>query len=361
MRLLGGSSTTSVVLSTALTMSLFAGTILAADNSLPNLSSVANQPAASTSATNTGSSGPSTTSDNQSTSRSPKATISNTGSVATDVTISAPSITGTGDGATDTGRPRLTGLPKVAGEFTYPPASVPPTDNAPYMQVSKLPEGTVFIAVGGFLALLSIAVLAWRGLVALSLHRAVKRAAMYNDTSDTKARFRTPAAPMFMYSDLDSAQSLSNLGGGAKGGKRTKPSTSNLSVSTAAQSLFFSPTAGAAGAGMSHAGNRGSNYLPAGYYAAGAAAPGNGTGLAHIGSTENITLSNLRPQSQGYAHPPESPVYPPSIGHRLQPSMSSIDLNQRTAAPRAPSAYLEELFNESGSAPGGPPLPQGRF
>jgi hypothetical protein len=361
MRLLGGSSTTSVVLSTALAVSLFAGTTLAADSSLPNLSSLANQPAATTS---TDSSKPSSTVDSQSTSRSPKATITNTGSVATGVTISAPSITGPGDGATDTGRPRLTGLPKVAGEFTYPPASVPPTDNAPYMQVSKLPEGTVFIAVGSFLALLSIAVLAWRGLVALSLHRAVKRAATYQDTADTKARFRTPAAPMFMYSDLDSAQSLSNLGGGAKGGKRTRPSTSTLNVPSAAQSLFFSPTAGAAGAGMSHVGNRGSNYLPAGYYAAGTAAPGNGTGMAHIGSTENITLSNLRPQSQGYAHPPESPGYPPSIGHRLNNSMNSIDLNPRTTAARAPSVYLEELFNESGGAPEVPPLPPqgyGRF
>jgi hypothetical protein len=180
--------------------------------------------------------------------------------------------------------------------------------------------------------------------------------------------FSVPIAPTFKFSDRASTRSMSNLVLG-NSGKRGRPSASGH-VPTASQSLFYSPTASVAGAGvLSHPANRGSNYLPAGYYAAGASTPGNGTGMTHMGSAsrENINLANLRPNSQGYTRaqsmgisPPDSPLsgYLPPMAHRLSPSMSTIELNSRTAT-RAPSAYLEDLFDEAGGAPGQHPLPHG--
>jgi hypothetical protein len=175
-------------------------------------------------------------------------------------------------------------------------------------------------------------------------------------------------APTFKFSDRASTHSMSNLALG-NSGKRGRPSTGH--GLTASQSLFYSPTAGVAGVGgLSHPGNRGSNYLPAGYYAAGASVPGNGTGMGYIGSAsrENINLTNLRPSSQGYTRaqsmgisPPDSPLsgFPPPMAHRLNPSLSTLELNPRTTAPRAPSAYLEDLFDEAGGAPGQHQHPQG--
>ena len=51
-----------------------------------------------------------------------------------------PTITG---GADETTAALLTGLPTLSGAFVIVAPSVPPTANAPYMQVSNLPEGTV--------------------------------------------------------------------------------------------------------------------------------------------------------------------------------------------------------------------------
>jgi hypothetical protein len=297
-------------------------------------------------------------------------TISNTGSTVASVKQTIPVITG---GATATGGGGLgTNAPKLPNNSpSYPPASVPPTQDAPFMQVSTLPEGTVFIAVGAFLGFMALAVLLWRGLIVWSIHISVKRAAMQQNMTDTKAQFRTPSAPIYKFSDRESTLSLANLTGTGKGSKKGgRPSTAGHG-SGPTQSLFFSPTAGA-GASLANPGNRGSNYLPAGYYAAGAAAPGGGSGMSHIGSgsRENISLSNLRPQSQGYsrAHglgpsPPDSPAFPAMHAvpiHGANPSTSTLDLNPRTATPRAPSAYLEDLFDEAGGPPPGHG-PGGRF
>jgi hypothetical protein len=94
--------------------------------------------------------------------------------------------------------------------------------------------------------------------------------------------------------------------------------------------------------------------------------------MTHIGSgsRENISLSNLRPQSQGYSRPhglapspPDSPAFSAihSVpAHGPNPSTSTLDLNMRTTAPRAPSAYLEDLFDEAGVPPPGHG-PGGRF
>ncbi len=367
MRLLKESPAVSAVLSIILATSLFSVKTYAADSSsaaLPNLSTITGGQGQSSSATPTAAPSSNSNGGSQSSSASQ---VSITGSgIEAGTTQIVPTITG---GGSATELPKLTGLPKIGGQYSYPPASVPPTQNAPYMQVSNLPDGTVFIAVGAGLGFMAVCVLLWRGLTVWSLHRSVKRAARNQELTDTKTMFNLPIAPNFKYSDRASTHSMSNLAVGSAG-KRGRPSTSGH-ISGATQSLFYSPTAGVAGAGgLSHSGNRGSNYLPAGYYAAGASAPGNGAGMTHIGSAsrENINLANLRPNSQGYARaqsmgitPPDSPgsAYPPPMGHRLNPSTSTLELNPRTTAPRAPSAYLEDLFDEAGAAPGQPPHPHG--
>ncbi|OBT59270.1 hypothetical protein VE04_00432 [Pseudogymnoascus sp. 24MN13] len=259
-----------------------------------------------------------------------------------------------------------TDLPQIPGGYKIPVAQVPPTLNAPYMQASKLPAGTVFIVVGAILGFLALAVVLWRGLTVWALKRSVKRAAKGNNVQDTKAllNFRPPAAPVYnRYSDRDSTLSLANL---RKSPKPTRPTTS--SGAAPGQSLFFSPTAGGS---MLNPGNRNSGYLPSGYYAAGASAPGNGSGMAHLGGSgltarEAISLSNLGPQAKGYARaqslgttPPDSPRVGPALSpgpqHGMHMSTSTLDLTQRPGG-RAPSAYLEDLFDEAGAAPGNYPV-----
>ena len=101
---------------------------------------------------------------------------------------------------------------------------------------------------------------------------------------------------------------------------------------------------------MQGGGKRGSNYLPAGYYAAGTAAAGGGGAAS--------TFTSMGPKSQGYTRtrsapsPPSSPTLPSSSvdvsynsGHSLAgPSTSSVNLASPPSQVRAPSAYLEDLF-----------------
>ncbi|TAQ84530.1 hypothetical protein B7494_g7142 [Chlorociboria aeruginascens] len=231
----------------------------------------------------------------------------------------------------------VTGLPTLSGAFSIVSASVPPTSNAPYMQQSSLPEGTVFIVVGAILGFFALSVLAWRGLVQLALRRSVQRAAMAQTTSDTKTLFRSPAPPFYTnYADRESTISLSGLA--PKGHK--KNARSSPAPAAAQSPLFFSPTAG-----VNNAGNRSSQYLPAGYYAAGSPAPGSAHGTARHGS---IGLSNLRPESQGYNRtsrsmgpsPPDSPAL-----RGYGASSSTLNLSSAPGEQRAPSAYLEDLFD----------------
>ncbi|PVH70984.1 hypothetical protein DL98DRAFT_118815 [Cadophora sp. DSE1049] len=326
-------------------------------SSLPDLATATRTTASSASARTSASSARSTGSNSasttaQTTSLSQGATI--TGSGTTGQASGATSITGS---AVTTGG-ALTGLPKLSGAIQPVTASVPPTANAPFMQQSNLPDGTVFIVVGAILGFMAISVLLWRGLVAWSLHRSVKRAAQHQNMADTKALFRTPAppAPFYKYSDRDSTISLSGLG--PKGGKKgARPTTAPGGASTS--SLFFSPTAGAAGAGLANPGNRGSNYLPAGYYASGTASVANGQSQVHLGHQPAISLSNLGPQSQGYSRarsmgpsPPDSPFIVGQGNHLA--SSSTLNLNQGYGGnERAPSAYLEDLFDGENA----PPLP----
>jgi hypothetical protein len=224
-----------------------------------------------------------------------------------------------------------------------------------------MPDGSVFIVVGAILGFMAMSVLLWRGLVAWALHRSVKRAALAQHTamSDTKTLFRTPGPPppeSYKYKDREPTISLGPLGN--KGGKKEKKgsrSTPAAGVGAGAGNgnLFFSPTAGAASASLANTGNRGSNYLPAGYYAAGAAQAGAGQSHVTLGHQPAISLSNLQ-QTQGYPRgsrlgetPPDSPA---------NGAQSSSTLNQYTGyggQERAPSTYLEDLFGGEN----GPPVP----
>ncbi|KAF4213346.1 hypothetical protein CNMCM8980_000664 [Aspergillus fumigatiaffinis] len=228
----------------------------------------------------------------------------------------------------------------------FPVVTVPPTADAPYMQKSNTPEGTVFIAVGAALGFIGLAVLAWRGLVAWSVNRSVRRAALMH-ASEKKGLLRSKRKRSSRHSRaVPASMSLEKLPPHHR--NSYNPRASN--IPSTGSGLFFSPTAGA---GMHTSGNRGSSYLPAGYYAAGNAAP---TG------SQNIPYSTpeMRPHSQGYIRtksnpsPPRSPGLspgglhdthydPPTRHSYVAGSTSSLNLASPTHG-RTPSAFLEDLF-----------------
>ncbi|KAI9888266.1 MAG: hypothetical protein M1814_000791 [Vezdaea aestivalis] len=238
-----------------------------------------------------------------------------------------------------------TGLPKLSGQVSYPPASVPPTANAPYMQQSNVPEGTVFIAVGACLGAIGVAILAWRGYIAWSLHRSVKRAALHQTL--TEKSYRPPPGATGNAGQFYSAQAGSTLSIDAlTSGKRS--STVHQKSHTPNGSLFFSPTANVGAQGSQS--NRGSAYLPSGYYPSGSAAPGDNRSSVMLGRG---------PAAQGYIRhssgpgvapsPPGSPGFSPNgaaaFAHgNVQHHASQSSLNVAPQG-RAPSAYLEDLFS----------------
>ncbi|RYP56799.1 hypothetical protein DL771_011574 [Monosporascus sp. 5C6A] len=227
-------------------------------------------------------------------------------------------------------------LPTLAGQYSYPPPTVPPTDNAPFMRPNGVPEGTFFIAVGAVLGAFGAAIVLWRAIVAWQLHRSVKRAALAQTMSNDKLAFAAPTAPFYKFADPESDHSLANANAG-RGVRRTQRGPIPSSTPSQAN-LFFSPTA----PGANHAGNRESRFLPSGFYAAGAASQ-------QQGHEPSISLTNLRPDSRGYARaightPPESPgLAPRADPSRRNLSRSTLDLNHSTGE-RAPSAYLDDLL-----------------
>ncbi|KAI9833455.1 MAG: hypothetical protein M1819_003613 [Sarea resinae] len=266
-------------------------------------------------------------------------------------TITGPALSTTSKSKAAVSFPGLTGAPTLSGAFSYPAPSVPPTANAPYMQHSTLPEGTIFICVGAILGALGLAVIAWRGLVAWSLHRSVKRAAMHQGMADSKTMLRPPGGG-FYSTTAGSTLSLDLLTG-----TKSPSSTAGPKGHTPSGSLFFSPTATA---GMHQPNsNRASTYLPAGYYATpGATSPGGGgPGTLRDYSRSRSMLGNNSP--------PHSPSLPPSRGGAVDagigggyaraPGASTSTLNLSVAPQgRAPSTYLEDLFeNHQLDGPGG--------
>jgi hypothetical protein len=294
---------------------------------------------------------------------------------------------------------QLSGLPTLAG-VGVPIMQVPDTAGAAFMQKSDLPDGTVFICVGAILAFAAAAVLAWRGLVAWSLHRSVKRAAMAQNVSDMKAMSAVPGKKRGMYNVVgaNSTMSLDHLAAAPIGtSKNTKPfaqAPGGTPPGKSPSSLFFSPTAGGA-TGLRDSTNRSSSYLPAGYYASGNAAPAQGSPMTHIGGQQNLSTNSLGLPGNRFSHrsgisPPESPSLPPSrggyprappsrdglsmynrnsvatlgtprdtrsgvYGHTSNENVSQLSLNvpggTNVAGGRAPSAYLEDLFENHGAGP----------
>ena len=251
----------------------------------------------------------------------------------------------------DDGEGGLTDAPSLTRGFgipTYPAASVPPTYHAPFMQHSRAPDGTVFIAVGAILGAFGLAILLWRVIVGLLLHRSVERAAMAQHDVNSKTGFPAPPAPFYKYTDQSSNKSLNGGAAAGRGVKRTNRGpipSSNPSQSN----LFFSPTAAVGG----NSGNRGSAFLPSGFYAAGA-------GSGSPSHQHSISLTNLRPDSRGHGAPrntlgptpPDSPAFSPT---RRDLSTSSLNLGNPSGQ-RAPSAYLDDLLADD---PGSLPPPHG--
>lgn len=249
----------------------------------------------------------------------------------------------------DSGITNAPTLTKGHGIPTYPPASVPPTHDAPFMQHSRAPDGTVFIAVGAVLGASALAILLWRIIVGLLLRRSSERAAMAQHDANSKTGFPAPPAPFYKYTEQDSNMSLSGGAAAAGRGVRRTNRGPTPSSNPSTSNLFFSPTAAATG----NAGNRGSTFLPSGFYAA-------GSGSGSQGHGHSISLTNLRPDSRGHGAarnglgptPPDSPAFPA----RRDMSTSSLNLG-RPSSQRAPSAYLDDLLADDPGALPPPHMP----
>ncbi|PSK43725.1 hypothetical protein B9Z65_7239 [Elsinoe australis] len=279
---------------------------------------------------------------------------------------------------------RLSGAPTLQG-VGIPTMIVPYTANAPFMQKSNLPEGTVFIAVGAVLAFLGFCVIAWRGLVAWSINRSVKRAAMASImASETKnpggwaSNPFKPAGGFYHQAPGGSTLDLHD--------KTDRRASRNPVAPNTASGLFFSPTASTNATtnipmtGLPPQNNRSSTFLPAGYYASPSSQLGSGASQTTIGgagqgspslaarrTSLNRPMSNMQlapPSRDGAGNRLSSgrPVSNVSYGGNahLHPQHSASSLQVGTGhgedlpGSRAPSAYLEDLFeNHTNPAQGG--------
>ncbi|KAJ5166669.1 uncharacterized protein N7482_005450 [Penicillium canariense] len=309
-------------------------------------------PSVTTTSTSDSSSSSSTSTSESTTSTTSSTSITSTTMDSTTTTSSSTSSSSSSTSSDST--PTTTSASSSSTSTAAPIVTVPPTANAPYMQTTNTPEGTVFIAVGAILGLIGLAVLAWRGMVAWSVNRSVRRAALAQ-TSDKKrlsrrggGRKRSHGVRSAPANDV----SLDKLGAATrasyKPAKRVPSSNSGL---------FFSPTAGGAGShhSLNNAGNRGSSYLPAGYYAT----AGTSTPVREASGSQPNLFSPTAGLSSPTAFPSGSPSLPAVGSYHDAPhprhshvgaSTSSLNLSQAPQG-RAPSAYLEDLF-ESHTSPG---------
>lgn len=233
------------------------------------------------------------------------------------------------------------------GHYSYPAPSVPPTQNAPFMHQSDLPQGTVFIIVGAILGAFGAAVLLWRAVIGCLLHRSVKRAALEQHRANDKmnipgvpagAGAGAPMAPPFYtYTDHASNGSLGAVNPSAGRGVRRTQRGPMPSSTPSQTNLFFSPTA-PAGAQQT---NRSSTFLPSGFYAAGQGAPPHG-------HSHNPSASDL-------GRPSESPgPMPRADPQRRNVSNSSVNM-ARPGSQRAPSMFLDDLLDDQPSGHYPPP------
>ncbi|KAJ5479422.1 hypothetical protein N7530_004931 [Penicillium desertorum] len=278
----------------------------------------------STTSTSSSSSSTTTTMDTTTTSSSSSSTTSDSSTTTASVSTTTTSSTSSSSSSTTT---------TTGGAIV----TIPPTANAPYMQESNAPEGTVFIAVGAALGLIGLTLLAWRAMVAWSVNRSVRRAAVIHASESKRLLRGSRKKRSTPYSAAPAVDvSLDKLGAA------TRASYKPNRVPSASSGLFFSPTAG--GPTGSHAslnapgstGNRGSTYLPAGYYAAAGSSNPAPSGELPYSPTAGLSSPSLPPTG----------VYHDSHNQRhshVGASTSSLNLNQAPQG-RAPSAYLEDLF-----------------
>lgn len=276
-----------------------------------------------------------------------------------------------------------TDLPTIAGAG-IPTMIVPYTANAPFMQHSSLPQGTVFIVVGAVLAFLGACVLFWRALVAWSINRSVKQAAIASIAGNDKGKTWGGSSSGYnpvkggLYKDAGSNMSLEALNAA---GKPLKTEASRKAPPP--DGLFFSPTAhnrlsdaglGSRPVSQVMGGNRSSTYLPAGYYANSAAQAGGGAGATTIGGNlapyaRNSTYENSPPTTPGHTGNASRNSYlrasrdglggsrnsyldpSPRPGHTSASYNTQPRSNDGLPGTRAPSAYLEDLFDNHGSGP----------
>lgn len=260
-----------------------------------------------------------------------------------------------------------------------------------------MPEGTVFIAVGAVLAFMGACVLLWRGLVAWSITRSVKRAAMASIRGHDKvgapgwSSGAVYGAGKHVYNkeyDNGSSMSLDALTSAGKPIKQFKEDHDKRQSSAPPQGLFFSPTAHASNRASSAAfDNRSSTYLPAGYYAAPAeGAAGNrasavGSSLApyarhgavatpspphtpratsgYYGSRDGLRQNDaLRASSRdsagaalsrdGYGNERNSFMYQQPSSSSLAVGTGGYHSTERLSGQRAPSAVLDDMFQNHG-------------
>ncbi|KAL2351690.1 hypothetical protein BJ546DRAFT_255602 [Cryomyces antarcticus] len=341
-------------------------------NNLPNLSTAT----AATSATSAASSAAPTSA----TSDASTAAASTAATTPTPPSTSLPATTTFGGSTASTTTNsvfHLTGLPTIEGAG-IPTLVIPYTAGAPFMQKSALPQGTVFICVGAILGFLGACVLAWRGIVAWTINRSVKKAAMVQYTNDAKYGGFRNGAGIYSSAGVGSSMSLDHLTVAGKPAQKERTPSANL---------FFSPTATAGRQSPGPGTNRNSSaYLPAGYYAAGNAAPAGGAGMTTLGGSLGPATGGgyTRSRSMGPS-PPASPGSPPSSGgtytssrgasregHTSTRGASQAYRGERNSSvlyvpagsartsmaglsgqptSRAPSAYLEDLFENHGNGP----------
>ncbi|KAJ5743933.1 hypothetical protein N7533_008803 [Penicillium manginii] len=193
-------------------------------------------------------------------------------------------------------------------------------------------------------------------MVAWSVNRSVRRAAMAQSESKRLLRGSRKKRSTVYAPAPATDVSLEKLGAATRASY--KPSSKR--GPSGGSGLFYSPTAGGAGAGAGAAAgshhslgatnNRGSTYLPPGFYTAAGnnstrdsigGAPGAGGGA---GYPPNGSSPSLPPTGPGtyYDAPPRQ-----SYGGA---STSSLNLSQVQQG-RAPSAYLEDLFENHSSPP----------
>lgn len=239
---------------------------------------------------------------------------------------------------------------------------IPFTEDNPYVNTSKYPEGTVFICVGSILGGLTLLVMAWRFGVAWHMKKQIKKAnaneplmAAYHNKNprpkrkfDHKSLFPTEN-PFGNHAELP-MDSLSPQG-------KSMSKSQAAAMAAHKSSLFFSPTAEVMNAqknaggmgepmqqqpayhpgssansfmGFTNAGNRSTAYLPSGYYG------------PQAGQANSMT-------SQSRASMRGSMLAPSMHGGRansLRP-MSHMDGQGGTlGGVRAPSAFLDDMLKD---------------